>query len=123
MSGACGSSSPTYVSPTLVSSPANALATVTATPEQISNDDATMVYAVVDALRTKDPATIRPHIGLRKIACAANPTAGGAPKCQSAEKEGDQVEAFYFSTCEGQYLRASEIGQPLYALAHLDVSN
>jgi hypothetical protein len=95
--------------------------TVTATPEPISAADASAVYAAVDALRTKDAAQIRPHVGFRKIACAAEAALGGPPKCASGENDGDQIEAFYYATCEGQYLRPSDIGPPLDALANMEV--
>jgi hypothetical protein len=97
--------------------------TVRATPEPISASDAAKVYAVVDALKTKDVAKIRPHAGLRKIGCTTEPAGpGSAPTCQGDEKEGDQIDAFYYATCEGAYLRAAQIDEPLQVLANVDIS-
>lgn len=96
--------------------------TVTATPEPVSAQDASAVYAAVDALRTKDPIQIRPHVGFRKIGCTTEPAQGGPPMCASGESDGDQIHAFYYGTCEGQYLRPAEIDQALNGLADMEVS-
>lgn len=94
---------------------------MTATPEPVSAEDAARVYTTVDALRTRDTDQIRPHVGFRKIACAAEAALGGPPKCANGENDGDQIDAFYYATCEGQYLRPSDVGQPLDALTNMEV--
>jgi hypothetical protein len=96
--------------------------TVTATPEPISAADAANVYAVVDALETKDVAKIRPHVGLRQIACTtAAGDVGLAARCESGERDGDMVQAFYYSSCEDGYFRASGVDRLLDVLAEMDV--
>ena len=94
---------------------------MTATPEPVSAEDAARVYAIAAALRTKDTEQIRRHFGFRKIACAAEAVLGGSPNCAHGENDGDQIDAFYYATCEGQYLRPSGIGQPLDALTNMEV--
>jgi hypothetical protein len=64
--------------------------TVTATPEPVSAEDAVNVYAVVDALRTKDPTEIRAHVGFRKIACTTNSNDPSVPRCRDGEQDGDR---------------------------------
>ncbi len=77
---------------------------------------------MIVALRTKDVVQIRPHVGFRKIGCAAEPNGPGAPpKCEDGERDGDQVDAFYYGTCEGQYLRPAEVDQALEILKRTDV--
>lgn len=64
---------------------------------------------------------MRPYIGLRPVACAAEATEDGAPPCRNGEAPGDDVDAFFLSDCAGRYLREDEIDQPLFALASMEV--
>ena len=118
---ACGGSSDNGRTATDSGTGALVSATVTATPEPVSAEDAVKVYAVVDALRTKDLTEIRPHVGFRKIACAANSNDPSVPTCQSGEEDGDQIDAFYYGTCQGEYLRPVDVDEPLNVLTDMDV--
>jgi hypothetical protein len=95
--------------------------TITATPEPVSQEDALLVDRVIEALVTDDPGLIGATIGYRAIGCVASASAGSPPECEDREDPGDQVQAFYYSDCEGTYLRESEIGQAVFALTALDV--
>ena len=96
-------------------------ATETATPEPVSETDARQVYAIIDALKSADDADVPQHIGLRKIGCTKTPAGVGSPPlCQGREKEGDLIDAFYYATCEGQYLRAPQLGPMLDALKQVE---
>ena len=65
---------------------------------------------------------MRPHVSFRKIACVANVAPlGGPPACSAGENDGDEIEAFYHVTCEGEYLRPSQSDAPLTALESMDV--
>lgn len=97
--------------------------TVTATPEPVSAADAQAVYAIVDALETHDEETIRPHLGLRNIPCSTSTSTGGPPRCVGGEADGDPIDAFYYSDCEGEYLRASELELPLTQLSRFEVED
>jgi hypothetical protein len=95
--------------------------TVAATPESVSAQDAAKVSGVVDALRSRDLSKIRPFVGFRKIACVAYASDVGAPKCQGNEKDGEQIDAFYFASCEGGYVRPPDVDEPLQVLTQTDV--
>jgi hypothetical protein len=102
-------------------SPTASDASPEATLPPIPAVDRTQVSNVMDALRTRDIETIRPFIGLRRVACAEEATPSGPPECINDETPGTEIDAFYISDCEGRYVRAGEVNQPLYALSLMEV--
>jgi hypothetical protein len=108
-----GASQPTLT--TLPSPETSATATVEPGP----TDDPSLIEPIISALRSADPEAIRPHIGFKQVPCSATPSQGpgGPPACASGEQDGQQVDSFYYSTCEGQYLRSTNIEEPLGVMA------
>ncbi len=90
----------------------------TATVEPGPTDDPSLIEPIIGALRSGDPEAIRPHVGFgfSQMSCRATPSQG-SPIPQSCSSTPQQ--AFFYGTCEGEYLPPSDIQRPLDVMAAL----
>ena len=74
--------------------------------------------AVIEALRSRDAEALRPLIAYSQVTCdPAGQVISGLPECRPGEQDGQLVEVFRYTACEGQYLRPDEIDEALSILA------
>lgn len=107
-----GGSDPTATAPAIETPTATATAEVDSRRTGIPELD-----AVLDAVRSHDPAAVRPFIGFETVACIG-PTPGslGALFCEDGEAPGTAIEALGVAQCEGHYLRADDMDQALQSM-------
>lgn len=80
--------------------------------------------AVIDALRSGDPAAIELLLRFNSVPCTTAFGLGGPPKCGPGESDGDLVDVFLNFGCEGGYAAPEDAGRlaegfaskPLYAV-------
>jgi hypothetical protein len=101
---------------TLPSPETQATATVQAGP----TDDPTLIQPIIAALRSGDPEAIGPYIGFgfAQVSCGNSP-AQGSPVPSTCNSTPEQ--AFFYGTCEGEYLRPSEVQRALDVMAAMQL--
>jgi hypothetical protein len=92
----------------------------TATIEPGPTDDSSLIEPIIAALRSGDPEAIRPHIGFgfAQVSCG-NAPAQGSPVPNSCNNTPEP--AFFYGTCEGEYLRPSEVQRALDVMAGMQL--
>ncbi len=103
----------TIPAPATAATTANGVATLPAGTTGIAELD-----AVIDALRSGDSEQLRPLIGFTLLACSPEgQVISGKPECEGGESDGDLVEVFHYSACEGQDLRPNKLDQAMSVFA------
>jgi hypothetical protein len=92
----------------------------TATVEPGRTDDLSLIEPIIAALRSGDPEAIRSLIGygFSQLTCRATPSQG-SPVPQSCSSTPEP--AFFYGTCEGEYLRPSEVQRALDVMAAMQL--
>ena len=101
--------SPTSVaSPTRVpSSPSPVPATPTTAPTTTTG--ISIVDRVMSAMAAKDAAQLASLAYLETFSCTTAAGLGGPPQCLPGEAAGTPVKALFTSSCDGHYIRQSEV--------------
>jgi hypothetical protein len=92
----------------------------TPAPTQTPTGDTTGIAAVdatMKLVKDRDLAALAGAVQLSEFACAANPQgAGGPPRCEAGEANGQKVKVFPWSGCEIQYAREGSVRDRLKAM-------
>lgn len=105
-----GAPSPTTTNtPVVTSSPqetASSTQPATVTPEGGGRTTGIAeLDALIDAVESRDLATLRGLLEFEALECTRALGAGGPPKCAEGEDEGTEVRVFPVSTCEPEWRR------------------
>jgi hypothetical protein len=75
------------------------------------------VEQVTTAVQARDSDALLGLIGYEQVACTtAEHDVGGPPPCRAGEKDGDLVDVVQAATCQGTYLRPSDVPNTLQHL-------
>src|SRR3546814_15675887 len=63
---------------------------------------------IIEAIEERDIETLAPLVELPTVQCTNAQGLGGPPTCEEGMPEGNELQVFPFSSCEGEWTRRSE---------------
>jgi hypothetical protein len=101
-----GGTTPTATIPAASPTPGDPAPAPTATP---GDDNIAILHTIVSAVARGDRAALDELVALQSLPCTTAQGAGGPPKCEPGEADGTVVDVLALSSCEGGWVRASQV--------------